>query len=281
MGKNRLYRTEGIVLRRRDQGEADRVLTLCTPIGKLDAIAKGVRKVRSRKAGHVELFSRSSFVIASVPASWDIISQVETIQPHAVLRSDLLRGTYARYVIELLDRFLTEGEGGQATFELLDRALTWLCEDEDLDLVIRRYEMRILDLAGFRPELFYCVGNHENRVALCVTSVPQTSPNQPRYGFDLERGGALCPVCYETASRQGAPGMTGDVLRFLQESQKTPYSILRERAVPRSIHRAIEPILRRYICYHLESGINSLTFLNRLRQEMEPAVNQSAYQISR
>ena len=104
MSTERLYRTEGIVVRRRNQGEADRVLTLCTPLGKLDVVAKGARKVRSRKAGHIELFSRSSFVIARSRSSWDIVSQVEMLEPHAALRADLLRGTHARYAVELFDR---------------------------------------------------------------------------------------------------------------------------------------------------------------------------------
>ena len=106
MSTKRLYRTEGIVMRRRNQGEADRILTLCTPLGKIDVSAKGARKIRSRKAGHVELFAHSSFVISRVKNSWDIVSQAEMIEPHVVLRSDLLRGTYARYAVELLDNTL-------------------------------------------------------------------------------------------------------------------------------------------------------------------------------
>ena len=73
MSTKRLYRSEGIVIRRRNQGEADRVLTLCTPLGKIEVIAKGARKLRSRKAGHVELFTRSSFVVSRVKNSWDIM----------------------------------------------------------------------------------------------------------------------------------------------------------------------------------------------------------------
>jgi len=110
MSTERLYRTEGIIMRRREQGEADRVLTLCTPLGKIEVIVKGARKLRSRKAGHIELFTRSSFVISRVPNSWDIVSQAETIEPHKLLRGDLLRGTYARYAVELLDRFFAQGE---------------------------------------------------------------------------------------------------------------------------------------------------------------------------
>ena len=166
MSSERLYRTEGIVIRRRDQGEADRVLTLCTPQGKIEVIAKGVRKVRSRKAGHVELFSRSSFVVSRVPNSWDIVSQAETVEPHAVLREDLTRGAYARYVVELLDRFFAQDEGGPALFDLLDHALTWLCQERDLDLVARFYEQCLLGLAGFRPGLFRCVGVTDTHVSL-------------------------------------------------------------------------------------------------------------------
>ena len=139
MSTERLYRTEGIVIRRRDQGEADRVLTLCTPLGKIEAIAKGARKVRSRKAGHVELFTRSNFVISRVQNSWDIVSQAETVEPHELLRSDLLRGAYARYAIELLDSFFAQEEGGQTLLDLLDHALARLCQGDDPDLVwVRR-----------------------------------------------------------------------------------------------------------------------------------------------
>ena len=81
VGTERLYRTEGIVVRRRNQGEADRVLTLCAPLGKLDVVAKGARKVRSRKAGHIELFCHSSFVVARSRSSWDIVSQVGGYRP--------------------------------------------------------------------------------------------------------------------------------------------------------------------------------------------------------
>jgi len=256
------------VLCRRDQGEADRVLTLCTPMGKLHAIAKGARKVRSRKAGHIELFSRSNFVIARVSGSWDIISQAETVESHAILRSHLLRGTYARYAIELFDRFFAEGEGGQAMFDLLDNSLTWLCEDDDFDLISRFYEQHLLELAGFRPELFYCVGDHRSRVALLSNGVLQG--RQP-YGFDIERGGALCPDCYElTAGYETTSAISSDTLRLLQECQESPYSKLRRRPIPPSLHRAAEPVVRRYITYHLECGIKALTFLDRLRREMTP-----------
>ncbi|MGB9777262.1 MAG: DNA repair protein RecO, partial [Anaerolineae bacterium] len=153
----RFYTTEAIIVRRRDQGEADRVLTLCTPQGKRVVIAKGARKPSSRKAGHLELFARVRMVVARSPSSWDVVSQAEALEPHAVLRGDLVRGTYARYVTELYDRFVAEGEGGPALFDLLSRTLDYLGQIEigesvppALDLLARAYEQRLLALVGFR-----------------------------------------------------------------------------------------------------------------------------------
>jgi DNA repair protein RecO (recombination protein O) len=262
----RLYRTEGIVMRRRNQGEADRVLTLCTPLGKLDVIAKGARKVRSRKAGHIELFCRSSFVISRVPNSWDIVSQAETVEAHAALREDLLRGTHARYAVELLDRFFTEGEGGPALFDLLDHTLGWLCEGGDLDLIARFYEQHLLGLAGFRPELNVCVGEHRESVPL--------RPREPAegdrpYGFDPEHGGALCPDCYvkQKAWRE-VLALSSNGLWFLQECQRRPYTTrLRAMKISPALHAEAERVMQHYITYHLERSVSAGTFLRRLRRE--------------
>ena len=265
MSTDRLYRTAGIVMRRREQGEADRVLTLCTPLGKIEVIAKGVRKLRSRKAGHVELFSRSNFVLSRVPNSWDIVSQAETVEPHALLRSDLLRGTYARYAVELIERFFAQEEGGQTLFELLDHSLTWLSQDSDLDLIARFYEQHLLGLAGFRPELFRCVGEHG-----VPTSLQPRQPAQDKqpYGFDPEQGGALCQKCYaEREPRAGIVPLSPDGLGFLQECQRRPYARLRSQPVAPALHADVERVMQHYITYHLERSVRSGTFLRQLKQE--------------
>jgi len=264
----RLYRTEGIVIRRREQGEADRVLTLCTPLGKIEVIAKGARKLRSRKGGHVELFTRSSFVLSRVPNSWDIVSQVETIEAHELLRSDLLRGTYGRYAVELLDRFFTQGEGGPALFDLLDHTLTWLCQDNDLDLIARFYEQHLLGLAGFRPQLFHCVGEHDSYLSIKRPREP-TEDERP-YGFDPERGGALCRNCYAArGERQKIVPLSPNGLWFLQECQRRPYVRLRTRRIAPTLHEEAERVMQHYITYHLERGVKSGMFLRRLRRERQ------------
>jgi DNA repair protein RecO (recombination protein O) len=264
----RLYRTEGVVIRRRNQGEADRVLTLCAPVGKIEVIVKGARKTRSRKAGHVELFARSHFVVSRVKNSWDIVSQAEMIEPHTRLRSDLMRGTYARYVVELLDRFFTAGEGGQALFDLLDHTLTWLCEDGDPDLSVRFYEQHLLGLAGFRPELFRCVGEHDAQVPLRPLEEVVAKEQDRPYGFDPERGGALCHGCYTKHGRHPAvAALSPDGLWFLQECQRGPYSRLRAWQTAPALHAEVERVMQHYIAYHLERSVRSGAFLQQLKRQ--------------
>ncbi len=265
MSTGRLYRTKGIVIRRRDQGEADRVLTLCTPSGKVAVLAKGARKVRSRKAGHIELFSRSSFVLSRVQNYWDIISQAETIEPHALLRGDLLRGTYARYAVELLDQFFTEGEGGPALFDLLDHTLTWLCEDDDLDLATRFYEQHLLGLAGFRPELHACVSKHEQRVLLR----PHDPTEDARlYGFDPEQGGGLCRNCYAENEKHQVVPCSPAGLWLLQECQRGPYTRLRAQSIAPTLHDEVERVMQRYVTHHLEQAVRAGVFLQQLKRGM-------------
>ena len=104
MSRERLYRCHAVVLKRRDYGEADRILTLYTrEQGKVSAIAKGVRRIASRKSGHVELFTQARLLLAK-GRNLDVLSQAETIEPYAALREDLVRTTYAYHVAELLDR---------------------------------------------------------------------------------------------------------------------------------------------------------------------------------
>ncbi|MGD8736224.1 MAG: DNA repair protein RecO, partial [Anaerolineae bacterium] len=202
--RERVYRTEAIVLRRTDFGEADRLLTVFTPErGKLKLIAKGVRKPTSRKSGHVELFSRSQFLVA-VGRELDILTQAETLEPYLVLRQDLLRTTYAYYVAELADAFTAERDENRLLFDLLKDALGWLCETQDLALAARYYELHLLGLVGYQPQLF-----------VCGTCRKQLEPGT-NY-LNVAEGSVFCPTCGH--DRVGMSSLSVNalkVMRFLQ-----------------------------------------------------------------
>jgi DNA repair protein RecO (recombination protein O) len=254
-----LYRTEAVILRRSDIGEADRLLTLYTPTrGKLRVVAKGARRPTSRKAGHLELFVHSTLLIAR-GKTLDIVTQAETLQPYRALREDLERITYAHYVVELLDRFSTEGQDNQPLFDLLVGTLGRLCDVVDLLLVVRFYELRLLALEGYQPQLFRC---------LECGDVIQPVVNY----FDPEKGGVLCPRHGEGLI--GRPGtrplvrpMSVTALKVLRYLQTHDYETSSRLRLKPQTHRDLEAIMVHYITYILERNLKSVEFLRRLRRE--------------
>src|SRR6266516_3377843 len=104
----RVYRTEAVVLKGYDYGEADRILTLLTPEhGKVRAIAKGVRRTKSRKAGHLDLFTRSNLLLAH-GRELDVLTQAEALETFRPVRENLWLSTCAHYVSELVDSLTAE-----------------------------------------------------------------------------------------------------------------------------------------------------------------------------
>ncbi len=251
--RERLYRTEAIVLKRSDFGEADRLLTVFTPgRGKLRLIAKGVRKPTSRKSGHVELFTHVNLLVA-VGRNLDIVTQAEAMEYYRPLREDLLRTTYAYYVAELLDAFAAERDENPQQYVLLRDVLGWLSETNDLPLVARYYELHLLSLAGYQPQLHVCV--HCKQVIEPVDNY-----------FDAGLGGVLCPRCGRNQVSAHAISLNAlKVLRFLQTRE---WDTCRALRLSPGVGREAEDHLYRYITYHLERRLKSVDFLNTLRRQM-------------
>jgi DNA repair protein RecO (recombination protein O) len=252
--RERIYRTEAIVLRRTDFGEADRLLTAFTPDrGKLRIIAKGARKPTSRKSGHVELFSHSQFLVA-VGRELDIITQAETLEPFVPLREDLMRTTYAYYLAELADAFTAERDENRPLFELLKDALGWLCTAGDLPLLARYYELHLLGLAGYQPQLFVCGSCKE-----------QLMP-EANY-LSAADGSVFCRKCgYDRVGTMELSVNALKVLRFLQTREWETCRLLR---LSSASHIEVERAMNHYITYHLERRLKSVDLILHLRQQMK------------
>ncbi|GIV62870.1 MAG: DNA repair protein RecO [Chloroflexota bacterium] len=247
----RTLRVEAVVLRHNDWGEADRLLTLYTrEEGKLRAIAKGVRRLHSRKAGHLEPFTRVKLMLARGRDLW-IVTQAETVAAYLSLREDLERIAQASYVVELLDRFTYEEGGNRALFDLLATTLQRLDEGHPPFTVLRYYEMRLLDLLGFRPELFHCVGCGE-----------EIQPQDQFFSPLL--GGVLCPHCGGQDS--SARPISVNALRFLRHFQRSTYTEAGRAVIPLPIQQEMETRIQDYLTYYLERGLNTPGFLRAVRR---------------
>src|SRR5579862_3882337 len=205
--RERSFRTPALILKRFDLGEADRLLTLLTPHhGKIEVVAKGARKLTSNKMGHVELFTRADMLIHR-GRDLGIAVEAALSAPYLALHDDLTLGAYAAYAVELMDRFIGSGdEDTHRLFTLLDETFERLCSDSDPRLALRYYEVQLLDLVGFRPELNECVICHE-----------EIQPEEQFFSY--AEGGVVCP---REASRGTAfiplPMITLKVMRHMQRS---------------------------------------------------------------
>ncbi|HZT95447.1 MAG TPA: DNA repair protein RecO [Chloroflexota bacterium] len=244
----RSYHTEAIVLRHFDYGEADRVLTLYTPHhGRLRAIAKGVRRISSRRAGHLELFTRCGLQLARGRA-FEVISQAQAIEHFPNLRLDLMRFSRAHYLTELVDAFTPEHLPNP---RLYATSLAYLrrLDQTDSPLVLRAFEMSLLDQSGYRPQLTTCLG--------CGKAIiPE--PNH----FSVELGGALCPSC-QTMDPAAQP-ITIPALKLLRNLQTNVEAVLRLTSVEAVLLTELEERLREYIVYRLERRPKSVAVLESL-----------------
>ena len=247
----RSFRAEAVVLRHSDFGEADRLLTLYTrEHGKVRAIVKGARKIASRKAGHLEPFTRVKLQLAK-GRDLLIVTQAETIDAYPSLREDLTLTGYAAYVLELLDRFVPDEETAlPSLFRLLTETLSRLATDSIPWLTIRSYEMRLLDLLGFRPRLFEC--------ANCETEILAEDQF-----FSAALGGAICPRC-----GQGLPGLcpiSMDALKYLRHFQRSGYREATRARPDAGIQKEVEAVMQGYFQYLLERELNTPGFIKHVK----------------
>jgi len=249
--RERSVRVEAVVIRHSNWGEADRLLVLFTrERGKIRAIAKGVRKMHSRKAGHLEPFTRVSLQLARGRDLW-IVTQAETVEPYLPIREDLIRTAYASYAVELVERFTFEEGASLPLYQLLQETLKRISGDEDCYLAVRFFEIHTLDLVGFRPELFRCVG--------CGAEIKPEDQF-----FDAGMGGVLCPDCGVKANTSQPVSLEG--LKFMRHLQRSSYREAARAIIPDGVRREMESLLQRYITYLLERSLNSPEFLQKVRR---------------
>lgn len=253
MSKPRVYKTEAIVLKRVNLGEADSIITLYTPhLGKIRAVAKGVRRPKSKLVGHLELLTQGIFLLAQ-GQNLDIITQSQMIQSFHPIKNDLWRTSCAIYVSELMEQFSGDEIENYPAYRLLQSTLHWLCEARNNELVLRYFEINLMRLMGYQPELYQCIN--------CKVGLMQQ-----RNFFSMEGGGTLCPVCAK--NEPAALPLTIDalkIMRFLITNDTTSAGRLKISSL---LSRELEQLLREYIKYILEREVKSVEFLDRLREEV-------------
>jgi DNA repair protein RecO (recombination protein O) len=249
--RSRVYRCEGIVIRRRDFGEADRLLTILTDdYGKIRALAKGSRRTKSRLGGHLEPYARVRLMLAR-GRNLDIITQAQVLESMNHLRQEERSILYAAHWSEIADQLMVEAQENRFGYGVLVRALTSLELGRDPVITSRICEWEFLAASGFQPELFLCTG--------CGRQI-EPGGN----GIHFEAGGVVCPDCHAQDPR--SRDISNDALRVFRAFGRGDGDVLYDRALSPDLLLEIEQIMIEYLRQVIERELQAWQILSALEE---------------
>ncbi len=241
-----VYRDTGVVLRVTKLGEADRIVTLLTRrTGRVRAVAKGVRRTRSKFGSRLEPFSHVDVQLYE-GRNLDIVTQAESIDPFGPrITADYGRYTAGTVLVETAERLTAEErEPSMRLYLLLVGALRALAETgRDPSLVLDAFLLRAMGLAGWAPALSSC--------ARCGEPGPHAA-------FHIAAGGLLCPGCRNGAVMRPAPAS----LLLMQALADGDWATA-EAAEPLN-RREASGLVSALLQWHLERGLRSLPLVERV-----------------
>jgi DNA repair protein RecO (recombination protein O) len=189
------YQTTGIIIGRTNFGEADRVVRFITPEhGKVAAVAKGIRKIKSRSGGHLELFGEAALMLISGRNLETVASARLIWYPHRLV-GDYQRLGLAFAMAKATDRLTEPGQATPGLYQLLREGLGALDAGAGGPLIELWFKLRLLNALGYRPELSACI--------ICGRHSPELE-----YAFSAERGGI---VCHSDAAALDTPMTTAQI----------------------------------------------------------------------
>ncbi|ASS76081.1 DNA repair protein RecO [Tumebacillus algifaecis] len=247
-----MKKVEAIVLRTVDYGESNKILTLLSDThGKFGAMARGAKKPQSQLNSISQPFAYGMYMVAiGEGRGMGTIIQAELHESFRAIREDLFKAAYASYVVELADRFVEEREPSQGVFLLVLTMLTHLEDGKDPEILVRLCEMKMLDLAGIRPELHHC--------AHCYKPLMQA------VRFSIIHGGPLCGDCHHSDER--AIWIKPVTLKLLQTFQGMDVRRLGDIKVGNDVRLQLGKVMKQYIDEYSGVTFKSRTFLEQLHK---------------
>ncbi|WP_163970029.1 DNA repair protein RecO [Oceanobacillus halotolerans] len=175
-----LEKLEGIIIKTQNYGETHKIVTLFTKkLGKISGIARGAKKPKSRMAAVTQPFIYGEFLVY-VQSGLSTMQQGEVIQSLRAIREDIIKTAYAAYIIELTDKLLESREPDGYLYDQLFQTLTWIADNEESEVPMMMYELKMYQKGGFAPTVDHCVN---------------CGKKASSYTFSIAEGGLLCERC--------------------------------------------------------------------------------------
>jgi len=242
-----LYRTEVVILRAWDLGEADKLVRMLSrEHGKLPVVAKGVRRPRSRMAAAVLPFTHAE-VLLYRGRTLERLRQAQVLDSFQAIHGELVRLAQATYFCQLVDEFTEERAPVPEVYHVLLEALRQLARGA-APLLPRAFEMKLLTATGYQPQLDGC--------AVCARAVARKAH------FSASAGGLVCESC--AASLEDAEPVSLGTVRIMQRLLALPLDRVQTLAAARPMDQELKRHLRRHLLYRLDKNVASFQFLDML-----------------
>lgn len=248
-----LRKAEGIVLRNRNLGEADKIITVFTrEYGKIQFVAKGVRKAKSKLVGGTTLFAYGQyFYYQRTEHKLGVLCQYALKESFRELREDLPKIAYAAYLVELVDEMLPEDEANERVFVLLLTTMH-LLKTQDPVLLLRIFELRLLAILGLVPRL--------DRCAECGAVIG----DEAELRFSARLGGIVCENCMQ--ADPFAMRFSGETRKLMELFLRINLQKLTSVRVSPLARQEMEKLLRVYLNFQLEKRLKSVDFMHTISQ---------------
>ena len=231
--------------------EADKIVTIYTKnYGKITAIAKGVRKIKSKFGSSLEIFTHSVFLFYK-GRNIDIVSQVEILESFFSASKEVIKFAFAANCVEIVNKLTEEREINVGLFDLLKEVLHYLRESNDPKLLALSFKWQTMSILGYRPLLNHC--------CRCNKSVK----DQKEIYFNIKEGGLLCNNCI-AKDKEGCVKVSIYFNKLVRRILVTPLSTISNATIPDEKIKELEKITDLYIAYHSERSFKTDRFLKLL-----------------
>jgi DNA repair protein RecO (recombination protein O) len=247
-----LHTTEAIIIGGHDLAEADRIVVFYTKTsGKIRAVAEGVRRIRSKFGGHVQLFSQGRLVyFERANKTLHKVNEFASVRPHQRLREDLDRIALASMAVEAVALGVEDSDPFLDLYQLLAEALDRLEAADRPAVVLQGFLLHLLRLLGYRPEFSECV---RCRAPLLARVEAFLSPAS---------GGAVCASCRPGVTDAFAASV--ESLGFLRGAGGSTLHLMDRIAMPAATLREVTATLQAFLRQVLGRPLRSADFLSRL-----------------
>ena len=246
-----LYKTEGIVLKSTEFEEADKIVTIYTKdYGKITAIAKGVRKTKSKFGSSLEILTHSVFLLYK-GRNIDIVSQTEILESFFSTSKNVIKFAFAANCVEMVNKLTEEREINIGLFNLLKEVLHYLRKTDDPKLLTLSSKWQTMSLLGYRPSI--------NRCCRCNKGVE----DQKEMYFNVKEGGLVCNHCI-AEDNEGCISVSLYFVKLLRKILITHLSTISNATIPDNKMKELEKITNIYIGYHSEKSFKTDRFLKSL-----------------